>query len=88
MTAPPFGSTAVRRSARALGLVFAAAVVLEVLLQIGAGAIWFAYRRRPPAATDRPTVLCIGDSYTFGVGASDPGHSYPAELERLRFALP
>lgn len=83
MTAPAGARPAIRRVGWALGLLAAAAIAVEGLLQIGAAAIWFAYRRRPPAAADRPTVLCVGDSYTFGQGASNPGRSYPAELERL-----
>lgn len=54
---------------------------LELMLQ--AGAVWVACtdRERPVPADDRPSVLCVGDSYTFGVGASDPSRSYPAQLE-------
>jgi lysophospholipase L1-like esterase len=65
-------------------------VTAEVLLQLGYCAMWW-LGARPAAATAplaRADVLCIGDSFTYGMGASDPGHSYPAQLEaRLRREL-
>jgi lysophospholipase L1-like esterase len=27
-------------------------------------------------------ILCVGDSFTWGVGASDPAHSYPSRMQR------
>jgi lysophospholipase L1-like esterase/tetratricopeptide (TPR) repeat protein len=72
------------RTRQVLLLVLASAVLLEVVLQVGALAVWWAHSRPAPAGTsDRTTVLCVGDSYTFGVGASAPSNSYPAVLERL-----
>src|SRR5204862_5082060 len=29
------------------------------------------------------TVLCVGDSFTFGLGASGRDHAYPQTLERI-----
>ena len=44
---------------------------------------------RTPAAElpykSRSTVVCLGDSYTFGIGSSQPDATYPAQLQsRLR----
>lgn len=68
-----------------LALLLAATVLLlETALQIGHAIVVFS---QPPAdstaAESEATVLCIGDSYTFGVGASSPEGSYPAQLQEL-----
>ncbi len=64
------------------------ALLIELLLQ--AGACWVALRdageSKPPAVAC--TVLCVGDSYTYGLGASEPSKSYPARLEALLGAAP
>jgi len=57
-------------------------ITLEVVLQIGALAmVTFV---APPAgagpATGTRSVLCVGDSYTFGIGATSPAGSYPGQL--------
>lgn len=73
---------------RARVLLFLAAtsgvlVLVELLLQVAALAVWWA--QRPPAgAPTREVVLCVGDSWTQGMGSSDLGkHSYPAVLQGL-----
>jgi len=83
----------VRRTAtrRWIGRVLLAlgvpALLLEGTLQL---ATWIACRvaaREAPsvAAPHERSVLCVGDSYTFGIGASDERHAWPARLEeRLR----
>ena len=54
----------------------------ELLLQAAAGAVHFQMRQRSHADRDAYIrVLCIGDSYTFGVGASSPEHAWPAVLQ-------
>ena len=60
-------------------------VALEVALQIGALVAALAIGRPDPAGAGAlvPTVLCIGDSYTYGLGASSTEHSYPMALQRL-----
>lgn len=58
------------------------ALVVELLLQIAAFWVANAVPRAavvPDSASSR-TVLCVGDSYTFGIGASDADHAYPARL--------
>lgn len=77
-----------RRNARRWLLALSIALVsAEGLLQAGYAIMWWL---RAPSATarqagDGPVVLCVGDSFTFGMGASSPERSYPAQLqERLR----
>ena len=55
-------------------------VALEVVLQIGALVALFTAAR---PGGGQGGVLCIGDSYTYGFGASSMERSYPAELGRL-----
>ncbi len=75
-----------RMRARVLLLVSATVSVLvlvELLLQAAALAVW--WMQRPPATTQtNEVILCIGDSWTQGMGSSDLGKfSYPAVLEGL-----
>jgi hypothetical protein len=51
---------------------------VELILQVAAVALWFANRPEP-----RHLVLCVGDSYTFGTGATGSDFSYPSALQRL-----
>src|SRR5678810_941134 len=53
-------------------------VTLELTLQIGALAMALFGPHQGP--TTHATVLCVGDSFTFGVGASSPATSYPSQL--------
>ena len=55
-------------------------VALEAALQLGAIALHFLYRA--PSLGPSAEVVCLGDSYTAGIGASTPEASYPAQLER------
>ena len=59
-----------------------ALVVLEMVLQVGAIVVWIAVPTER-AVSDRVTVMCVGDSNTHGVGASDESLSYPARLQGL-----
>jgi lysophospholipase L1-like esterase len=74
-----------RRLARGALAVLLPLVILELLLQIVALGVWIVKRPREEAARHEPgtrVILCTGDSFTYGIGASDRDHSYPAALER------
>jgi lysophospholipase L1-like esterase len=72
-----------RIALRALLATVIPLALLEAGLRVGASiARRIAASRAGPAATDgKRVVLCVGDSYTYGVGASDASHSYPGRLE-------
>lgn len=69
----------------AVFVALASALLLELVLQAGAFVVWCFHSGAHPSAADstRTTILCVGDSYTFGTGASSPDLSYPAALEKL-----
>src|SRR5262245_53494605 len=82
------------RTRRLLGLLVLAVVVplllLEVGLQISAWIVW--QRNHPrdssaPEVRDEKVVLCVGDSFTFGLGASTPAAAYPSQLEKMLRAV-
>ncbi len=63
--------------------IFLCLIVLEVSLR----AVGFVYSRlsesdKGKGGSDRTTVLCVGDSVTFGIGATKE-FSYPAQLQNL-----
>ena len=62
-------------------------ILAEGVLQALSWAIWATHHRTPARNTTESDigsrVLCLGDSYTFGMGASSPGSSYPAQLEAM-----
>ncbi|MFY9342124.1 MAG: GDSL-type esterase/lipase family protein [Planctomycetota bacterium] len=61
-----------------------ALVSAEALLQLAYFVMWSAGGRQEPTAAGGaagPAVLCLGDSFTYGMGASSPAGSYPAQLE-------
>lgn len=72
-----------RRVRYILIVSFASLVLLEVGLQLAALTTcwWFGPSVRASNEAGR-SVLCIGDSFTFGDGASDASRSYPSCLER------
>ena len=85
--APLYSQPRSRRNAWRWGFaILGAAVLLELVLQLGALVLWW----RAPAPTEPErgagrVVLCIGDSYTFGIGTTDQAHTYPNQLrDRLR----
>ncbi len=73
-----------RRSRFALLLfgVAAGLVAFELAAQTVAYVIWHTERQSPSTATGTSAVLCVGDSNTFGMGASSAEYSYPARLQR------
>jgi lysophospholipase L1-like esterase len=61
-------------------------VVLEVGLQAAAFWVWLGVARttsEPSGRSQERIVLCLGDSATYGFGASSPEMSYVGQLERL-----
>jgi lysophospholipase L1-like esterase len=68
---------------RKFALAFAVfAVSLELALQAFAGVV-HALRRTPEQPAGGAQVVCLGDSFTYGIGASTPDASYPAQLQAL-----
>lgn len=63
-------------------LVIAVPLLLEVVLQVGAAVVWLTHRESQVDA-QQAAVLCIGDSFTYGVGTSSPDGAYPTQLDRL-----
>src|SRR5262245_20779523 len=83
---PPAVRSRFRRRAVGLFLILlTTAILLELILQIAAVTIWLKNRPAASPAGGIATILCVGDSFTWGVGASDREHAYPPRLEhRLR----
>ncbi len=75
----------IRKRVKGLILAIAASLLLlEALLQAAAFYVWL--RHKPGAVTiesDERVILCLGDSLTFGTGASGPDKSYPSQLEAI-----
>ncbi len=74
-----------RRRTRWLGgpvLLIGMLVTIEVGLQLVAAALWWKNRPTAPWSEGR-RVLCVGDSYTYGIGTTDRKYSYPSQLETL-----
>lgn len=74
-----------RRVLLLVWLVVATLVVLEAVMQVGAYVVWLEDRKPPPdLSSGQDVVLCVGDSWTHGMGSSDPKQfSYPARLQPL-----
>lgn len=62
-------------------------VSLELVLQVAslAAALIAPEGSRPPRRIrdNRRVVLCVGDSFTFGTGASSPAMAYPSQLREV-----
>ncbi|MHC5065157.1 MAG: SGNH/GDSL hydrolase family protein [Planctomycetota bacterium] len=71
------------RLRKAALISIATILVLELVLQVASLVVW-ASHSGDETELNPARVLCVGDSYTFGVGASDPRtHGYPAQLESI-----
>lgn len=69
---------------RTIYIALATALLLELVLQVLAVAFWlFGSKPEVEVPPGHKVVLCVGDSFTFGMGASDRAGSYPAQLERI-----
>ena len=71
---------------RGLGLAVATSLLaLEALLQAGSWVLWVTTRTEVHAAARSPghTVLCVGDSFTYGLGATSRERAYPQTLQTL-----
>jgi lysophospholipase L1-like esterase len=62
-------------------LVLVTPVLFECLLQVISYAVWSSEQREVATKADSPVVLCVGDSFTWGLGASGDAFSYPAQLQ-------
>ncbi len=73
-----------KRFYRILVCVFVSVVLLEVCLQIASLFVAYAYDRNEltPGDEGGKSILCIGDSFTYGVGASSPDNSYPSVMNK------
>lgn len=79
-----------RRSIAFVVGALVAALVLEVVLQIGA--LYMHLGAADAGAASRldgeaPVALCVGDSFTFGLHATSSAHSYPALAQARAEAL-
>lgn len=66
---------------RLLLILLISALALEFVLQIGAVFVAMSYAPDEPQRTSDRAVLCVGDSYTFGIGASHSSANYPSQTE-------
>src|SRR5262245_37472860 len=59
-------------------------LALELVLQIAAFVVW---RKARPVdvqlQTNEKVILCVGDSYTYGMGSSSIEKSYPGQLQNI-----
>jgi hypothetical protein len=59
-------------------------VLVEVILQVAAWVIWNNDQVAAAERSDTQSVaLCIGDSFTYGLGASTRDRSYPARAQEI-----
>ncbi len=79
-TACPSG----RRRLRFVWIALLSVVLLEFGLQVASYVAYLSYARDEVAlgSADGATILCIGDSYTYGLGASSSDTAYPGVLRR------
>src|ERR1041385_2490074 len=59
-------------------------LLLEFILQIGAIFVWHYYRKDDHVLQHgKKVILCVGDSFTYGIGSRTPEGSYPAQLQKI-----
>jgi len=72
-----------KRIRTSLFIILTSVLVLEFALQLLSVGAYFFYAREPMLPlSNRPRILFVGDSYTFGDGASSSEHSYPKAMQR------
>lgn len=71
-----------RRLGSALIGIVLAFTLLELGLQIAAGCVWLRRTTAPRPTNAARTALCVGDSFTFGLGTSTPGSAWPSVAAR------
>lgn len=86
-------SKTLKRLFQTLVILALTLVLLEVALQVlsfGRHVLYQKNRSKADVAVTQGVdteslthIICAGDSYTFGMGASDGDHSYPGQLEKL-----
>ncbi len=76
--------TALKRRFGLIGIGSAFALLtLEVVLQLVSFSIWLASNEDVVHDDGSRVVLCVGDSFTEGMGASSAANSYPRKLETV-----
>ncbi|MEM7199431.1 MAG: SGNH/GDSL hydrolase family protein [Planctomycetota bacterium] len=84
---PRIATRAGGSGARRLGLVLLGVVLGLLAFELAAQAVFWSLRPRTPSlhasGSAESVVLCVGDSNTFGMGASTADGPYPAQLGRL-----
>ncbi len=63
-------------------IFFTGSVFFLALLELGLGLSSYFHRSVPQAQESAKTILCLGNSFTYGVGAP-PEKSYPVQLQEL-----
>ena len=58
-------------------------LTFELTLQFASWYLWSEGRTRLASSDAGHVALCVGDSFTYGAGASDGDKAYPAQAQRL-----
>ena len=66
-----------------LAILLLTTILLELVLQVWALGYWLFPDHDLTVTEGQPVVMCVGDSYTYGMGASSPAGAYPAQLQHL-----
>jgi lysophospholipase L1-like esterase len=72
-----------QRTGRLLLATIVPLAIVEGLLQAGAAVVAWKAPQEQSVHGSPCAVLCVGDSFTYGLGATKPEHAYPAQLEQL-----
>lgn len=73
-----------RNVLKILALLAALALAAEVFLQAASIVVYFKEKRPEnlPDANGVKSIVCLGDSFTHGMGSSDASMTYPAQLQQ------